>query len=100
MGLSSTPMKPSDQRPDMPITITATDAGFHFLDAVGGEVAPDEVDGIRAMVRAAGGVDAAREVAIAEATKANEVLHAATALDPAVTGGMIRLVEGLIDRTS
>ncbi|MGB0928090.1 MAG: calcium-binding protein [Pikeienuella sp.] len=25
----------------MPITITATDAGFHFLDALGGEVAPD-----------------------------------------------------------
>lgn len=25
----------------MPITITATDAGFHFLDAIGGEVAPD-----------------------------------------------------------
>ena len=67
---------------------------------LGGEVAPDEVDGIRAMVRAAGGVDVAREVAIAEATKANEVLRSASALDPAVTGGMIRLVEGLIDRTS
>jgi len=80
--------------------IAALEHSADLRARLGGEVAPGEVDGIRAMVRAAGGVDVAREVAIAEATKANEVLASATALDPAVTSGMIRLVDGLIDRTS
>jgi heptaprenyl diphosphate synthase len=80
--------------------IAALERSAELRARLGGEIAPDEVDGIRAMVRAAGGVDVAREVAIAEATKANEVLRSAPALDPAVTDGMVRLVEGLIDRTS
>ncbi|MFM7616639.1 MAG: polyprenyl synthetase family protein [Actinomycetes bacterium] len=80
--------------------IAALERSAELRARLGGEIAPEEVDGIRAMVRAAGGVEVAREVAIVEATKANDVLRSAPALDPAVTDGMIRLVDGLIDRTS
>ena len=67
---------------------------------LGAAVDPSEVDAIRALVRAAGGVEVAREAAIAEAAKATEALAGAPGLDPAVTAGLGRLVGDLIDRTS
>jgi heptaprenyl diphosphate synthase len=69
--------------------IAAVERSAEVRARLGGEIGPEE-----------GGVDIARDVAIAEAEAANAVLRSAAGLDAGVTAGMTRLVDGLIDRTS
>jgi heptaprenyl diphosphate synthase len=53
---------------------------------------------VRALATANGAVDAALAVARDHAVKASEALAGADGLDPKVTGGLCRLVDGLVTR--
>jgi heptaprenyl diphosphate synthase len=58
----------------------------------------ERLDRARAIIVANGAVDAALAVARDHATKASEALAGADGLDPAVTAGLCRLVDGLVTR--
>jgi heptaprenyl diphosphate synthase len=65
---------------------------------LGGPLDKTRRDGARRLATANGAVDAALAVARDHATKASEALAGADGLDPDVTGGLRRLVDGLVDR--
>jgi heptaprenyl diphosphate synthase len=65
---------------------------------LGGPLDKTRRDDARRLATANGAVDAALAVARDHATKASEALAGADGLDPDVTGGLRRLVDGLVDR--
>lgn len=65
---------------------------------LGGPLDKARRDDARRLATANGAVDAALAVARDHATKASEALAGADGLDPDVTGGLRRLVDGLVDR--
>jgi heptaprenyl diphosphate synthase len=69
-------------------------------DLLGGALDADRLDRARKLATASGAVEAALAVARDHATKAGEALAGADALDPAVTGGLVRLVDSLVARQS
>jgi heptaprenyl diphosphate synthase len=65
---------------------------------LGGPIDDDGLVRARAIVGTNGSIDAALAVAHDHATKANEALAGADDLDPSVTAGLCRLVDGLVTR--
>lgn len=78
--------------------IDALQTSDELRDLLGGPIAAHHLDRARAIVVANGSIDAALAVAQDHATKANEALVGADALDPEVTTGLTRLVDGLVTR--
>ena len=65
---------------------------------LGGPLDPDRLPAARDIVTTNGSIDASLAVARDHAVKASEALSGADGLDPAVTGGLCRLVDGLVTR--
>ncbi|MCJ7672718.1 MAG: hypothetical protein MUP67_11835, partial [Acidimicrobiia bacterium] len=65
---------------------------------LGGPLDGARRDDARRLATENGAVDAALAIARDHATKASEALAGADGLDPEVTGGLRRLVDGLVDR--
>jgi len=80
--------------------IYAIDEGGELADMLGGPLDTARRDRARELAAANGAVDAALAVARDHATKAGEALAGADALDPKVTSGLRRLVDGLVSRES
>jgi heptaprenyl diphosphate synthase len=78
--------------------IYALNGDGELADLLGGPLDGDRRDRARALATADGAVDAALAVARDHATKASEALAGADSLDPTVTSGLRRLVDGLVDR--
>jgi len=78
--------------------IYALAEGGELAELLGGPLDVARRDRARDLATANGTVGAALAVARDHATKASEALAGADALDPAVTGGMRRLVDGLVER--
>lgn len=65
---------------------------------LGGPIDPERLPAARELVTANGSIDASLAVARDHAAKASEALSGADELDPNVTGGLCRLVDGLVTR--
>jgi heptaprenyl diphosphate synthase len=78
--------------------IYALGEGGELAELLGGPLDPERRDRARTLAAADGAVDAALAVARDHATKASEALAGADALDPSVTSGLRRLVDGLVTR--
>ena len=80
--------------------IYALGEGGELAEMLGGPLDTARRDRARELAAANGAVDAALAVARDHATKAGEALAGADALDPKVTSGLRRLVDGLVSRDS
>jgi geranylgeranyl pyrophosphate synthase len=65
---------------------------------LGGPLDDDRLAAARALITANGSIEAALAVARDHAQKASEALSGADGLDPVVTTGLCRLVDGLVTR--
>jgi heptaprenyl diphosphate synthase len=83
----------------LPVIYALADGG-ELRDLLGGPLDADRIDQARKLATGNGAVDTALAVARDHAKKAGEALAGADSLDPAVTGGLGRLVESLVARTS
>jgi heptaprenyl diphosphate synthase len=81
----------------LPVIYALGDGG-ELADLLGGPLDEARRDRARQLAAANGAVDAALAVARDHATKASEALAGADALDPHATGGLRRLVDGLVSR--
>ena len=84
----------------LPVIYALQERGNELADLLGGPLDGDRRDRARKLATANGAVDAALAVARDHATKAAEALAGADALDANVTGGLNRLVDGLVARQS
>ena len=82
----------------LPVIYALSERGSELGDLLGGPLDADRLDQARKLATANGAVDAALTVARDHATKAGEALAGADALDATVTGGLRRLVDGLVSR--
>jgi heptaprenyl diphosphate synthase len=78
--------------------IYALDESKDLRGLLGTPIDADRLPAARALATANGAVDAALAVARDHAVKASEALAGADDLDPKVTGGLCRLVDGLVTR--
>jgi heptaprenyl diphosphate synthase len=78
--------------------IYALGEGGELAEMLGGPLDTARRDRARELAAANGAIDAALAVARDHATKAGEALAGADALDPKVTSGLRRLVDGLVSR--
>jgi heptaprenyl diphosphate synthase len=84
----------------LPVIYALQERGSELADLLGGPLDGDRRDQARRLASANGAVDTALAVARDHATKAAEALDGADALDAKVTGGLNRLVDGLVARQS
>jgi geranylgeranyl pyrophosphate synthase len=78
--------------------IYALEESDELRGLLGTPIDSDRLSTVRALATANGSVDAALAVARDHAVKASEALAGADDLDPKVTGGLGRLVDGLVTR--
>jgi heptaprenyl diphosphate synthase len=78
--------------------IYALDESKDLRGLLGTPIDADRLPAARSLATANGAVDAALAVARDHAVKASEALAGADDLDPKVTGGLCRLVDGLVTR--
>jgi geranylgeranyl pyrophosphate synthase len=78
--------------------IYALEESDELRGLLGTPIDADRLSAVRALATANGAVDAALAVARDHAVKASEALAGADDLDPKVTGGLCRLVDGLVTR--
>ena len=78
--------------------IYALEESDELRGLLGTPIDADRLPTVRALATANGSVDAALAVARDHAVKASEALGGADDLDAKVTGGLARLVDGLVTR--
>jgi len=78
--------------------IYALEESNELRGLLGTPIDAERLPAVRGLATANGAVDAALAVARDHAVKASEALAGADDLDPKVTGGLGRLVDGLVTR--